>query len=217
MDGSDAKRNRAVERVRAMLAKAAATDFEAEAQSFEEHALRLMAAYEIEERELRDSGTYESEHVPCHHFGNAQTGAVLLISGVARMFGAYPVQVSHSGKFTVSLTATPPQFDLTMTLVDHLFPQLMADITRDRPRSRRDYSIGWATKVLTRLELTQHRVYAQTDALVPTTTDAEHAFKSKNGPARKGRRLTVGHEYNHGVTAGERADLNQQQLRDKPR
>jgi hypothetical protein len=214
--GSDAhreKRVKVVERVRAMLAKAASTDHEAEAATFEEHALRLMAAWEIEERELRDAQPHGSYDVPCGHFGNAQTGAVLLVAGVARLFGGFAVRLSDGHRrHTVRLTCTPTQFELAGALIDHLLPQLMADVNRDRPRSRRDYSVGWTQRVLERLTEAQARVYTESNALVPTTEAAERAYREQHGSVRRARTLRVGLDAVAGAEAGERVDLDQHRL-----
>ena len=109
---SEDKRAKVVERCRAMLAKAASTNHEAEAEAFEERALRLMAEYEIEERELRDALPHEAHDIPCGHFGHAQQAAVLLCVSVARLFGGYGVRVSENRKFTARLMCTPTQVGL---------------------------------------------------------------------------------------------------------
>ena len=209
----DEKRAKMVERVRAMLAKAASTDHEAEAATFEEHALRLMARWEIEERELRDAQPHDSFDIPCGHFGHAQTGAVLLVAGIARLFGGFAVRMSDgSRRHTVRLTCTPTQFELASALIDHLLPQLMTDVNRDRPRSRRDYAVGWAQRVLERLDEAQARVYAESRALVPTTVAAERAYREQHGPVRRARTLRLGRDALTGADAGDRADLDQQRL-----
>lgn len=206
------KRTKAVERVRAMLAKAASTNHRAEAEAFEEHALRLMAAYEIEERELRDAEPHDAHDVPCGHFGNAQYGAVLLCVNAAGLFGAYGVLVRQNRKYSARLMCTPSQFDMTMALIDHLLAQMMRDLNRDRPRSRKDYALGWVDRVLDRLNQAQARVYSESTALVPTTEAAESAYLELYGQPGKARRQYVGANYVEGQGAGEEADLNQQRL-----
>ncbi|MEM8923153.1 MAG: DUF2786 domain-containing protein [Actinomycetota bacterium] len=208
----DAKRTKVVEKVRALLAKAASTEHEAEAEAFEEHALRLMADYEIAERELRDVAPHDAHEIDCSHFGRAQTAAVLLCAEVAAMFGGYGVKLSQDRRFRALLMCTPSQLELALPLIDHLLVQLMADLNRDRPRSRRDYSLGWAHRVVTRLEAAQERIYSEAKALVPTTDAAEAAFIERYGQARRARRQTVGPEYAVGQEAGEEADLRQHRL-----
>lgn len=213
--GSDQaeKRAKVVERVRAMLAKAASSEHDAEAATFEEHALRLMAHWEIEERELRDAQPHDAYEIPCGHFGNAQAGAVLLLAGVARLFGGYAVRLSTgSRKHSVQLMCTPSQYEMAEAMADHLLPQLMGDINRDRPRSRRDYSLGWANRVLERLNEAQERVYSESNALVPTTEAAARAYRERFGPVRRAPTLRVGRDAAVGAAAGDEVDLRQRQL-----
>ncbi len=207
-----ARRAKVVERVRLMLAKAASTDHEAEAQVFEERALALMAAHEIEERELRDATPHEPHDIACGHFGHAQYAAVVLCVEVAGLFGAYGVMLRHQRKFTARLMCTSAQLDLTMPLVDHLLAQLMADLNRDRPRSRKDYALGWVNRVLIRLTEARARVYDRAGALVPTVASSAEAYHQQFGTPARGRRQQVGPDFVDGQAAGEEADLNQERL-----
>lgn len=210
--GDEDKRAKVVERVRAMLAKAASTTHEAEAEAFEEHALRLMATYEIAERELRDVASHEPHDVPCGHFGHAQHAAVVLCAQVAALFGGYGVMVKRQRKYTARLMCTPSQLELAMPLIDHLLAQMMLDLNRDRPRSRKDYALGWVERVVTRLEEAQERIYSESKALVPTTDAAERAFVEAYGAPERARKQYVGANYYEGQQAGDEADLNQQRL-----
>lgn len=210
----DDKRAKVVERVRAMLAKAASTNHEAEAEAFEEHALRLMADYEIGERELRDVSPHEPHDIDCGHFGHAQHAAVVLCAGVAELFGGFGVMVKRQRKYAARLMCTPSQLDLAMPLIDHLLAQMMNDLNRDRPRSRKDYSLGWVERVTNRLAEAQERVYVDAKALVPTVDAARNAYLEAYGNPARGRKHYVGQNYFDGQVAGDEADLNQQRLGD---
>ncbi|MEL7207531.1 MAG: DUF2786 domain-containing protein [Actinomycetota bacterium] len=209
----DDRRAKVVERVRAMLAKAASTNHEAEAEAFEEHALRLMAEYQIAERELREAQPHAPHDIECGHFGNAQHAAVVLCAGVAELFGGYGVMVKRQRKYAARLMCTPSQFELATPLIDHLLAQMMHDLNRDRPRSRKDYSLGWVERVLDRLGETRERVYSEAKSLVPTTEAARSAYLDTYGEPGRGRRQYVGANYFEGQVAGDEADLNQQRLR----
>ena len=210
---TDEKRAKVVELVRAMLAQAASTTFEAEAETFEAHALRLMAEYEIEQRELRDVDTdYDVHDIACERFGRAQYAAVVLCAEVAKLFGGYGILVRDNRRYTTRLVVTDTQFELAKPLIDHLLAQMMSALNHDKPRSRKDYSLGWVYRVLDRLNAAQAVVYSESNALVPTNDAAKAAYVELHGRPDTGRKIVVGANYQDGQVAGEGADLNQTRL-----
>ena len=212
------ERTRWVDKVRNLLAKANSTDNEAEREAFQAKALALMARWEISERDVRDSGplAHNEHRMDMGHFGNAQRGACWVACGVARLFGGFGLVWSGNGKLSVSIEATDEQWARIETLVDHLLPQMMDDILRDRPRSRKSYSLGWSTRVLDRLREVQAKVYADVAAEtgraelvhVPTNEAAEASAVERHGPFRSAPRQTVnGADLAAGKAAGNNADI----------
>lgn len=196
-----------------MLAKAASTVHEAEAESFEAKALEIMAAYEIEERELREASGFSSEEIDFGHMGNAGTGAASLAIGLANLFGGAGVRSVVSRRHYAKLHTTPSQRENVDLMLDHLLPQLRHDLSRDRPRSRKSYSVGWAARVLARLHAAQSVVYARSNALVPTNDAArDDLYGELAAQGIRVSRASVrvdGVDYDRGDAAGEQADLNQ--------
>ncbi len=211
---ADEKREKMVERVRHFFAKAASTDFPEEAEAFESRALRLMAEYEIAERELRDAGDYQSDIIDLTHFGRGGKGAAALACWLADGFGAYGVlwSVGDGKAGRVKITGTPSQLEQLNLLLDHLLPQLRADLTRDKPRSRMSYSLGWAQRVSERVKAAQVQVYSDCQALVPTNTEAQRAYEEENGRARSSRADVSMFDTIAGKTAGNNADINQARI-----
>lgn len=210
---AEQRRAKKVEQVRAMLAKAASTHHEAEAATFEAKALEIMAAYEIEERELREASGFESEEIDLGHMGNAGTGAASLAIGLADLFGGAGVRGVSDRRHYAKLHTTPSQRENVDLMLDHLLPQMRNDLSRDRPRSRKSYSVGWAYRVLDRLRSAQTIVYSQSNALVPTGDAARidlYAQLSDQGIRVSTASVKVdGRDYERGDAAGEEADLNQ--------
>ena len=210
---TEQRRAKKVEQVRVMLAKAASTEHEAEAETFEAKALEIMAEYEIEERELRDVSGYASEEIDLGMMGNAGTGAASLAIGLADLFGGAGVRGVVDRKHYAKLHTTPSQRENVELMLDHLLPQMRNDLSRDRPRSRKSYSVGWAFRVLERLRAAQAVVYAQSNALVPTGDAARtdlYAQLNEQGVRVSTASVKVdGFDYQRGDAAGVEADLNQ--------
>ncbi len=196
-----------------MLAKAASTVHEAEAESFEAKALEIMAAYDIEERELRDASGFSSEEIDLGHMGNAGTGAASLAIGLANLFGGAGVRSVVDRRHYAKLHTTPSQRENVDLMLDHLLPQMRSDISRDRPRSRKSYSVGWAARVTARLQVAQSVAYSNSNALVPTSDAARAGLYGEL--AAQGVRVSRasvrvdGFDYERGDVAGGTADLNQ--------
>lgn len=180
--GDHHDRDRRAEKIRALLAKAnddAATP--AEAESYTAMAMRLMAKWDIAERDLRDHTPIEERSLDFTMFGRAQAGVARLAIRVARVFGCTGL-LRHLGDGRpgrVVLFGRAGALDDAEMMIAHLVPQLMRDVARDRPRSRKSYAIAWADRVAGRLLELQEVVYAESHALVPTTIDAEVAMHER--------------------------------------
>ncbi len=207
------RRAKKVEQVRAMLAKAASTEHEEEAESFEAKALEIMAAFEIEERELRAASGFESDEIDMGHMGNAGMGAATLAVGLANLFGGAGVRGVISRRHYATVHTTTSQRENVELMLDHLLPQLRRDLSRDKPRSRKSYSLGWAVKVVQRLEAAQAIAYSTTTSLVPTNdaaTEDLYAQLAQSGIRVSRASVKVdGLDFERGDVAGTEADLDQ--------
>lgn len=212
------RRTKMVERVRSLLAKAASSEFTSEAEAFEEKALSIMAEYEIAERELIDvRSVLDRTIIDLSHFKNGAWGAMELVGRLHTLFGGaygvlqYTDDLTGKRVYQAHVWSTPAAHEQAMLLAEHLLPQLRADMSRDKPRSRKTYSIAWAFRVHDRLSEAQERVYSRSQALVPTT-DAADAERDKHCRDRE-------HSFRPdllsglaGDRAGSEADLNQQRI-----
>ena len=203
METDTAARTKMIDRVRALFTKAASTEYGPEAEAFEAKALALMVEWEIAERDIADAGHGPERHnYDTSTFGNAQWGASALVQWLAPVFGCHAVASSAGNrKLHTICYGTPSNVARLDTVLDHLFPQLRADIIRDRPRSRKSYAIGWADRVASRFREVIEVAYSESTALVPTNDAARQAMADDG--LRTG---TTGHDVNpRDVAAGERA------------
>ncbi|MEM9656204.1 MAG: hypothetical protein AAGA65_29225, partial [Actinomycetota bacterium] len=92
-------------------------------------------------------------------------------------------------------------------LVEHLLPQLRLAILNDRPRSRMSFSIGWTHEVLARLKAATEAVAAETNALVPTNTEADEALRTAHRLRSERRNTVDAAAYGSGINAAGDADL----------
>lgn len=207
---ADDKRTTMVERVRAMFAKAASSEYDAEREVFEAKALRIMAEYSIEERELRDAGPHEPSTYDFDSFGNARYGAVALAIWTHEIFGSYGVTFGPGKARIVGTASAKEQADM---LVDHLLPQLRHDLTVHKPRSRKSFALGWASRVTDRIRVLQAEAYSGGNALVPTNIEAKRAYEEEFGKAGNGRRTQSSYtDAAAGRSAASHADLNQRKV-----
>ena len=201
-------RERLIDKVNALLAKAASSEHEAEQLAFEAKAQALITRHHIEQGELALGSVHIVERtIDIENWGNATRGVVHLFSGIAE---ANRCSVGHRttrGRASIVLFGSETDADLTSALVDHLLPQLRTSILRDRPRSRMSYSIGWAHEVIERLRQAQEREAEASSALVPTNVAADEALRSAHR-VRTGRASTVmPDEFDSGMSAGGEADI----------
>jgi hypothetical protein len=188
-DGLDGK---ALKLIRALLAKAEATTFEAEADAFTAKAQELMTRHSIDAAVLAASGVggdlaagVESRRV---HIDNpyAEEKATLL-SAIASVNGAKCIWVPYAGFSTVM------GFPVDLQLTDLLFTSLLLQATRasaaatarDRrlstPSFRRAFLVAFADRIAERLEGARRVVAAE----------AEHDYGSSLAPVLASREAAV--------------------------
>lgn len=198
-----------IRRVSALLAKANSSEHPAEREAYEAKAQELMTRYHIETAEFVDTGPIEQRAITVQGWGNATRGVVSLYQSVAALNRCSGAGRTNRGNGVVYLFGRPTDLDLTLALVDYLLPQLRIAIVTDRPRSRMSYAVGFASEVFSRLAAAQARAAHETNALVPTNTEAAQTMRSELHVTR-GPSLSVHHDDLHsGTEAAANADLGQ--------
>lgn len=198
-----------IRRVNGLLAKANSSEHRAERESYEAKAQQLMTRYQIESSEFEETGPIEQRMVIIAGWGNATRGVVSLHQCVAALNRCTGAGNTGRGEGYVYLFGRPTDLDLTLTLVNYLLPQLRMAMVADKPRSRMSYALGFAHTVYSRLFEAQATAAAETNALVPTNTDASEAMYSELNVKRAPRTPVHGDDLSSGETAAANADLGQ--------
>lgn len=224
-EGVDAK---ALKLIRALLAKAEATTFEAEADAFTEKAQEMMTRYSIDAAVLasaaagsRTAAGVESRRV---HIDNpyAEEKAGFL-SAIASVNGVRSIWLPYAGFCTVM------GFPVDLQLTDLLFTSLLVQATRasaaatagDRrlstPSFRRAFLVAFADRIAERLEAARRHVAAEAaqeygESLLPVLASREAAVEAAyaeafpNATVMRSRRLNSAGWY-AGRAAADAADI----------
>lgn len=215
-------RPKILDKVAALLRKAASTNHEAEQVAFHTKAAELMVKYQIQEAELRTTAeqSVDKERVTYTTLGNASQGVAYLFHRLAPMFGCATganvfrdTYADGVKTLDVHVWGRQTDRDLLKKFVDALIPQMRADILRDRPRSRVSYSRGWAMAVSDRYREVFTKTWEESgsSALIPTATEAT---AQRDAACSHGRRVTYdNNSFQSGRSAGNNADINQNKLR----
>jgi hypothetical protein len=225
IDAVDAK---ALKVIRALLAKAEATTFEAEADAFTAKAQELMTRHSIDAAVLASSATgartaagVESRRV---HIDNPYSEEkATLLSAIASVNGVRSVWVPYAGFCTMM------GFPVDLQLTDLLFTSLLVQATRasaaatsaDRRLStasfRRAFLVAFSHRIAERLESARSTVTHQAAqeygaSLVPVladraaAVDAAYAEAFPNATTMRSRRLNA-HGWYAGLAAADAADI----------
>ncbi len=224
------RRTKMVERCRALLAKAASTEHEGERDTFEAGAVKIMAEYEIEERELIDAGSSDfGLHVfPLDHWGEmkhavgglwgsvaSMHGALLLINQRRTSFDADTMRFGWS--WEAEVRATDSQWARVELIGEHLERELVTALVQTQPASLHSFAAAWSVEVVKRLKAAQANAYAEAGtALVPTTQAAEDAARADgtvwaDNPQEQAPETDLD-SLVQGMVLGETADLGQRRL-----
>lgn len=220
-DGVDAK---ALKLIRALLAKAEATTFEAEADAFTAKAQEMMTRHSIDAAVLasatagsRTAAGVESRRVHIDNpYAEEKAGFLSAIAGVN---GVRSIWVPYAGM------ATLMGFPVDLQLTDLLFTSLLVQATRasaaataaDRrlstPSFRRAFIIAFAHRIAERLEAARDHVAAEYgDSLLPVLASREAAVEAAydaafpNATTTRGRSLNAAGWY-AGRAAADTADI----------
>ena len=219
---------KALKLIRALLAKAEATNFDAEAETFSAKAQELMTRHSIDAAVLASaaqgsSAKFGVESRRVHIDNPYGDEKAVLLSVIADVNGARSVWSPNVGFCTV--IGTPVDLQLT----DLLFTSLLVQATRasaeatsrDRrsstPSFRRAFLSAYADRIGERLEAAQHRVAAEAEktygsALVPILAEREAAVDAAfseafpDTVAMRSRRLDAA-GWHAGRSAADRADI----------
>lgn len=215
--------------IRALLAKAEATTFEAEAQAFTAKAQELMTRHSIDAAVLASSVEgatgarrgIESRRV---HIDNPYADEkATFLSAIASVNGARSIWMPQAG------FATLMGFPIDVQLTDLLFTSLLVQATRAAAEAtahdgslrtasfKRAFLIAFADRVAERLEHARQHVATEAqqhygNALVPILADREAAVEAAftesfpNITMMPSRRLNA-HGWHAGRAAGDRADI----------
>ncbi len=206
-------RERIVDRVRALLAKADSTTHEPERRAFLTKAQQLITRYHIEQPELTESDiSIDEQRIAIEGWGNATRGVVNLYASVAARNRCTTARTGGRSSTEVILFGSATDRELTVTLVDHLLPQLRRDLLRDRPISRMSYAVGWSIEVGDRLTAAAQTEASSTMALVPTNEAARAALHATYNVARARSTELRFDEYGSGRLAGRQADIGHHKL-----
>ncbi|MDH3302039.1 MAG: DUF2786 domain-containing protein, partial [Acidimicrobiia bacterium] len=206
-------RDRIVDRVRALLAKADSTDHEPERQAFLAKAQQLITRHHIEQLELTESdSTMGEQRIPITGWGNATRGVVNLYASVASRNRCTAARTGERNATLIIIVGSDTDRELTVTLVDHLLPQLRHDLLRDKPRSRMSYAVGWSIEVADRLTAASKAEAAASMALVPTNEAARDALHATYRITRARSAEVRFDEYGSGRRAGQNADIGHSKL-----
>ena len=212
-----------LDKVRKLFAMAndpAAT--EAERESFNAKVCELMTRWEIDEAELAKAPDARPEDITRHHYtvavGHATTGASVLVAAIVRNFGGALYweweeldATEHGYKWGQRLTVycTDSQFETITLWADHLISQLKVDVTRDKPRSRKSYAMGWASRIGRRLaeRFEQDRPTDVRNRYAVALVDAKTKMANENGRMRSAKISYGSADANSGYQAGGSASF----------
>jgi hypothetical protein len=206
--------DRIAAKVRALLAKAASTEFPAERDACETKAFELMARHAIDADALGERSPIEHRKHAIVGWGNATTGVAAIWTWIAQLQRcAGCSQPLQRGVAVVHLFGASDDLDIVEALVEHLLGQLRSDIARDRPASRLSYARAWGTQVHHRLADIIAATAAHTNLPVPTNSAAATALRSTFAKVRrKAHNDTDMASLVRGAVAGKSADLGQQRV-----
>ncbi len=219
---------KALKLIRALLAKAEATNFEAEAETFTAKAQEMMTRHSIDAAvvDAADQGTrlgsgVESQRV---HIDNPYADEkVALLAVIAAVNGARSVWSPQAGFCTVV------GFPVDLRLTDLLFTSLLVQATRASaeataarsdlrtPSFRRAFMLAFADRIGERLEATRTHAAAEAEqhygsALVPVLADRAAAVDTAfaeafpNTTPMRNRRVNAS-GYHAGRAAADRANI----------
>lgn len=224
-EGIDAK---ALKLIRALLAKAEATTFDAEAEAFTAKAQEMMTRHSIDAAVLasaaagsRTAAGVESRRVHIDNpYAEEKAGFLSAIAGVN---GVRSIWVPYAGM------ATLMGFPVDLQLTDLLFTSLLVQATRasaaatsvnrslSTPSFRRAFIIAFAHRIAERLEAARSHVAAEAaaeygDSLLPVLASREAAVEAAyeaafpNATTTRGRSLNAA-GWHAGRAAADSADI----------
>ncbi|MGA4842096.1 DUF2786 domain-containing protein [Streptomyces sp. G45] len=228
---SEGQQNPMLARIRALLAKAEATNFAEEAESLTAKAAQLMAKYGIEEAMLND-GRADRDAPTDRKITITNPWAMERVRLINRIAKAMSCELIHLGRNgngpsrEVHVFGYESDIQRAELLYSSLLLQMESSLARqvvpfgESPRAwRRSWLLGYISRVGTRVEEAERR--ARNDAAHETSAGGRSAalvladrkalvernYRSAYPRTRSGRTTMRGSGYGDGWAAGGRADI----------
>ncbi|MEV4454435.1 DUF2786 domain-containing protein [Microbispora sp. NPDC049633] len=224
-----------LERIRALLAKAEATEYEGEAESFRNAAMSLMAKYGVEQAMLQHHGaTTESlEKRVIEISGEYPKEKAYLLGRISKALGLYSyASTLVRGRQTLRTEVIVCGFPSETEQVELLYTSMLLQAAREMKKDlsdvwrvrgnqlkafKRTWLLGFANKIYERLEEQRAKAVAET----PTASDGTSTtlvlvdrqamikqWASKDVEiSRPKKRVLSGGGWAYGDEAGERVDI----------
>lgn len=209
-------------KIRALLAKAEATDFPAEAETYRDKAYALITEYGIDEALAFAEGKTRDEIGRAEFLVEAPYALdkVVLLVGVYSALGAQVVRFSRGKDQKVVIVGYQSDLDRAEILYTSLLVQAFCELQASWARSvsdRKTFLSGFANEIHRRLKEAAVRAAEQTQESAAGTSTAlvlvdrkaavQHAFAEAFPNTKKVKRTLRGDGYAAGKAAGARADL----------
>lgn len=207
-------RDAVIRRIEALLAKAASTDFQAEAEAFAAKAQELMARYLVEQHELGGDRTHRMERRSFAPAGAYAAGRVRLLCQVAQANGVYSYWTKGTGPPTVVLFGRADVLDLVLVTFGLLDAQLVRQLLHvgagrgDVRAFRHAFVLGFGSAIARRLHEQLRHVEQDTPGvglvLADLLSEAERFFRAEE-PGLRLRATSATLSSWDGMAAGRRA------------
>jgi len=224
---------RLIDKIRGLLAKAEATEFEDEANSFMEKAEELMAKYRIDEAVLQAAGKAAADPIEQVEvkIGKWAKAKGVMIVKLCEAFDCHAIWLSNASKGRLGLVGHTSDLDVVRVLLTSLEIQLDRALrgvqgydTGSTRAKRASFAYGWCSRVGARIAEHYGKVLAdeaeksgqsESVALVLASREKqvgakfEEFYHTKPRYSRRSTRVSSHSSYESGQAAGDRADIGQ--------
>lgn len=231
-DTGNGNDDKIIDKIRGLLAKAEATEFEDEAEAFFDKATELMAKYRIDEAMLAAAGKaaddpIERVNITIGKWANAKG---VMVVGLCEAFDCHAIW-SNKKQGILSLVGHKSDLEVVRALCTSLELQLDRQLQHVQGHStgstrakRASFAYGWCGRVSSRIKThygnavqqeTEKSGESASVAVVLASREDQVAAKYQEFYGRKPRytrgsyRASSASSYMQGASAGERADIGQ--------
>lgn len=231
-DAGNGNDDKIIDKIRGLLAKAEATEFEDEAEAFLGKAAELMAKYRIDEAVLEAAGKAATDPIErvSVTIGKWRSAKGTLVVQLCEAFDCHAIWANkRTGK--LGLVGHTSDLEVVRALLtslelqlDRLLQTVQGWDTGSTRSKRASFAYGWCSRVGDRI--VEHYGKALEDeveksgesssvALVlasraeQVSTKFEEFYHTKPRYTRSSHSVSSGHDYRQGAAAGNRADIGQ--------